>query len=220
MPLSQPVGSEPSNRRLWRNNPRYNSFKELRDEMTEIFNCYWTQFIAIVVNVCVFLRLEEEYWYSTGFYDSKRSIDIIQVFTTWRGVLIFYRFLRLEEEYWYSTGFYDSKSIDILPAMFFLAESKFVHDLNFDFFLFELSPPFLIVDFWFRTLDFKNSLVCNVSNWYQPNPPPRPQLTCPPPPPRNVPNPPPPPTPTTTHLPPPPPQPQGEEVNLRKFDPI
>ena len=31
----------------------------------------------------------------------------------------------------------------------FLAESKFVHDLNFEFFLFELSPPFLIVDFCF-----------------------------------------------------------------------
>ena len=56
--------------------------------------------------------------------------------TTRRGVLIFYRF--------------------------FLAESKFVHDLNFDFFLFELLPPFWIVDLCFRTLDFNNSLVCNV----------------------------------------------------------
>ena len=27
----------------------------------------------------------------------------------------------------------------------FLAESKFVHDLNFDFFLFEHLPPFLIL---------------------------------------------------------------------------
>ena len=32
----------------------------------------------------------------------------------------------------------------------FLAESKFVHDLNFDFFLFELLPPFLIFDFVFE----------------------------------------------------------------------
>ena len=71
------------------------------------------------------------------FYDSKRSIEILQVFTTRRGVLIFYRF------------FYDSKrSIEILKV-FFLAETKFVHDLNFDFFLFELLPPFLIVDFCF-----------------------------------------------------------------------
>ena len=46
--------------------------------------------------------------------------------------------------------------------MFFLAESKFVHDLNFDFFLFELLRPFLIVDFCFRTLDFNNSLVFDV----------------------------------------------------------
>ena len=45
---------------------------------------------------------------------------------------------------------------------FFLAESKFVHDLNFDFFLFEHLPPFLIVDFCFRTLDFNSSFVCNV----------------------------------------------------------
>ena len=44
----------------------------------------------------------------------------------------------------------------------FLAESKFVHDLNFDFFLFDLLPPFLTIDFCFRTLDFNNSLVCNV----------------------------------------------------------
>ena len=50
----------------------------------------------------------------------------------------------------------------ILPTMFFLIETKFVHDLIFDFFLFELLPPFLIVDFCFRTLDFNNSLVCNV----------------------------------------------------------
>ena len=50
----------------------------------------------------------------------------------------------------------------ILPAIFFLAESKFVHDLNFDFFLFEHLPPFLIVDFCFRTLDFNSSFVCNV----------------------------------------------------------
>ena len=71
-----------------------------------------------------------------GFYDSKRRIEILQVFTTRRGVLIFYRF--------------------------FLAERKFVHDLNFDFFLFERLPPFLIVDFCFRTFDFNNSLVCNV----------------------------------------------------------
>ena len=36
--------------------------------------------------IILFLRLEEEYWYSIGFYDSKRSIDILQVFTTQRGV--------------------------------------------------------------------------------------------------------------------------------------
>ena len=28
----------------------------------------------------LFLRLEEDYWDSTGFYDSKRSIEILQVF--------------------------------------------------------------------------------------------------------------------------------------------
>ena len=50
----------------------------------------------------------------------------------------------------------------ILPAMFFLAESKFVHDLNFDFFLFEHLPLFLIVDFCFRSFDFNSSFVCNV----------------------------------------------------------
>ena len=50
----------------------------------------------------------------------------------------------------------------ILPAMFFLAESKFVHDLNFDFLPFEPLPPFLIVHFCFRTLDFNSSFVCNV----------------------------------------------------------
>ena len=49
----------------------------------------------------------------------------------------------------------------ILLAMFFLAESKFVHDLNFDF-LFEHLTRFLIVDFCFRTLDFNHSFVCNV----------------------------------------------------------
>ena len=59
-------------------------------------------------------------------------------------------------------GFYDSKrSIEILQV-FFLAESKFVHDLNFDSFLFEHLPPFLIVDFCFRTLNFNSSFVCNV----------------------------------------------------------
>ena len=58
-------------------------------------------------------------------------------------------------------SFDDSKrSIEILNV--FLAESKFVHDLNFDFFLFEHLPPFLIVDFCFRTLDFNSSFVCNV----------------------------------------------------------
>ena len=50
------------------------------------------------------------------------------------GLLRLYRFLRLEKEYWDSTGFY-------------LAESKFVHDLNFDFSLFAHFPPFLVVDF-------------------------------------------------------------------------
>ena len=38
----------------------------------------------------------------------------------------------------------------------------FVHDLNFDFFLFEHLPPFLSVDLCFRTLDFNSSFVCNV----------------------------------------------------------
>ena len=78
---------------------------------------------AIFGDIVVFLRLEEEYWDSIGYYDSKRSIEILQVF---------------------------------------FSESKFVHDLNFDFFLFELLPPFLIVDFCFPTLDFNNSLVCNI----------------------------------------------------------
>ena len=50
-------------------------------------------------------------------------VDVVVVVTTRRGVLRFYRF--------------------------FLAESKFVHNLNFDFFLFEHLPPFLIVDFCF-----------------------------------------------------------------------
>ena len=63
-------------------------------------------------------------------------IGLLLVFTTRRGVLRFYRF--------------------------FLAESKFVHDLNFDLFMFEHLPPFLIVDFCFRILNFNNSLVCNV----------------------------------------------------------
>ena len=40
-----------------------------------------------------YLRLEEEYWFSLGFYDSKRSIGFPSVF------------LRLEEEYWFSYGF-------------------------------------------------------------------------------------------------------------------
>ena len=61
--------------------------------------------------------------------------DIVIFFTTRRGVLRFYRF--------------------------FLAESKFVHDLNFDFFLFEHLPPFLIVEFCFRTLNFNSSFVSN-----------------------------------------------------------
>ena len=52
-----------------------------------------------------------------SFYDSKRNIGILQVSTTRRGILVFYRFLRLEEEYWYSSGFYDSKrNIGILQV--------------------------------------------------------------------------------------------------------
>ena len=39
------------------------------------------------------------------------------------------------------------KSIAEIFRLCCLAESKFVHDLSFDFFLFELLPPFLIVDF-------------------------------------------------------------------------
>ena len=64
------------------------------------------------------------------------AVVVVDAVTTQSGVLIFYGF--------------------------FLAESKFVHDLNFDFFLFELLPPFLIVDFCFRTLDLNNGLFCNV----------------------------------------------------------
>ena len=48
--------------------------------------------------------------------------------------------------FWYSTGYV------------FLAESKFFYDLNIDFFLFQNLAPFLIVDLWFRVLDFNNSL--------------------------------------------------------------
>ena len=40
--------------------------------------------------------------------------------------------------FWFSTGYV------------FLAESKSVHDFNFDFFLFEHLPSFLINDFCFR----------------------------------------------------------------------
>ena len=75
-------------------------------------------------------------WAITTCGNCFKSTPVAIMFvTTRRGVLRFYRF--------------------------FLAESKFVHDLNFDFFLFEHLPPFLIVDFSFRTLDF-NSSVCNV----------------------------------------------------------
>ena len=35
----------------------------------------------------------------------------------------------------------------LLRLYSFLAESKFVHNLNLEFFLFEHLPPFLIVDF-------------------------------------------------------------------------
>ena len=33
-----------------------------------IINWSWTKFIVIIANVCVFLRLEEDYWDSTGFF--------------------------------------------------------------------------------------------------------------------------------------------------------
>ena len=56
----------------------------------------------------------------------------------------------------------DSSRFRFFTGYVFLAESKFVHDLNFDLFLFEHLPLFLIVDFCFRTLDFNNSLVGNV----------------------------------------------------------
>ena len=56
----------------------------------------------------------------------------------------------------------DSSRFRYSTGYVFLAESKFVRDLNFDFFLFEHLPPFLIVDFCFRTSDFNGSLVCNV----------------------------------------------------------
>ena len=54
------------------------------------------------------------------------------------------------------------ESFPIFYRLCFLAESKFVHDLNFGFFMFEHLPPFLIVEFCFRTLDFNSSFVCNV----------------------------------------------------------
>ena len=68
------------------------------------------------------------------FINSREAIaaiigDIV-FFTIRRGVLIFYRFV-------------------------FLAESKIVHDLNFDFFMFEHLPPFLIVDFCFQFVNFQ-----------------------------------------------------------------
>ena len=48
----------------------------------------------------------------------------------------------------------------ILPAMFFYRK-QIVHDLNFDFFLFEHFPPLLIVDF-FSNIGFNSSFVCNL----------------------------------------------------------
>ena len=132
-----------------------------------INGCYF----PAICRVCLLIA---DLIFSAGYYSApiffklrscKLSEAILRCswfFTTRRWVLRFYRFLRFEEEYWDSTGFYDSKrSIDILPV-FFLAESKFFHDLNFDFFLFELLPPFLIVEFCFRTLDFNSSFICNV----------------------------------------------------------
>ena len=56
----------------------------------------------------------------------------------------------------------DSSCFRYSTGYVFLAEGKFVHDLNFDFSLFEHLPPFLIVDFCFRTLDFNSSFVCSV----------------------------------------------------------
>ena len=63
---------------------------------------------------------------------------------------------------WHWSGFPLRVVSGILPAIFFIAESKFVLDLNFDFFLFEHLPPFLIVDFCFWTLDFNSSFVYKV----------------------------------------------------------
>ena len=46
----------------------------------------------------------------------------------------------------------DSSRFRYSTGYVFLAESMFVNDLKLDFFLFEHLPPFLIVDFCFRTL--------------------------------------------------------------------
>ena len=57
----------------------------------------------------------------------------------------------------------DSSRFRYSIGYIFLAEIKFVHDLSFDFFLFEHLPPFMIFDFCFRRLDFNSSFVCNVN---------------------------------------------------------
>ena len=57
---------------------------------------------------------------------------------------------------------YHSSRFRYSTGYVFLAESKFVYDLNFHFFQFDHLPPFLIADFCFRTLDFNSSFVCNV----------------------------------------------------------
>ena len=82
------------------------------------------------------------FYYFCYFYCSFRYSDFVQV----RVEIIL---LNDSSRFRYSTGYV------------FLAKSKFGHDLKFDFFLFELLPPFLIVDFCCRTLDLYNSLVCN-----------------------------------------------------------
>ena len=42
---------------------------ELLFPAISLFNCYRTEFEAIVVKVCLVLRLEEEYWYSKDFFN-------------------------------------------------------------------------------------------------------------------------------------------------------
>ena len=42
--------------------------------------CYSCKLSEAILRCSWFLRLEEEYWFSHGFYDSKRSIGFLKVF--------------------------------------------------------------------------------------------------------------------------------------------